>query len=325
MKKAAPPMETHPAYLPPLPSWVTQNHGKAAECEPFLSGASLAMLHMMLADPSETLPVELLRNRLALRAADACLKLEGRRDSEAEIRDAYYLARPGDALGPAGEMYVRWRRAGAIGLKHKDWLVRLRSSVPDQVAEKLPEWIDTAMDQGARQDRSPVTQAAGMIGLVMAAFPREETLALICGDLVLARALGWAHSVPLLGVHLKRKDLLLAAETLSDKDDSLVVACHRAVALGALDAVRLGHDLTRRAQRLRDVAPKLRAKGSEQAVALFLREDAVLPSTMLSPRIMGSSIAMTDRAARRLCDRLVVLGAVRELTGRSTFRLYGVA
>jgi hypothetical protein len=33
---------------------------------------------------------------------------------------------------------------------------------------------------------------------------------------------------------------------------------------------------------------------------------------------------MSDRAARRLCDRLVALGALRELTGRDSFRLYGV-
>lgn len=327
MRKPAAPPEVYPTYLPPLPSWVTQNHGKVSECEAFLSGASLAMLHMMLADPANSLPAELLRNRLALRAAEACLKLEGRRDSETEIRDAYSLARAGDELGPAGEMYARWRKLSAIKLKRADWLVRLRSSVPEQVAEKLPEWIDNAMDQGAdqgvAQGRSPVAQAAGMIGLVLTAFPREEASALICGDLVLARALGWAHPVPLLGVHLKRKDLLLAAE--QGKDDDLVVACHRAVAIGAQAAARLGQDLTRRAQHLRAVAPKLRAKGSDAAVALFLSEDAVLPSTMLSPRVKGTNIPMTDRAARRLCDRLVKLGAVHELTGRSTFRLYGVA
>ena len=76
---------------------------------------------------------------------------------------------------------------------------------------------------------------------------------------------------------------------------------------------------------VRAVAPKLRAKGSSAAVELFLTEDAVAPASMLSPRIRGTSIPMTDRAARRLCDRLVELGVARELTGRPTFRLYGIA
>ena len=315
MKKPALPLETHPTYLPPLPGWVTQNHGKTLELETFLAGASLAMLHMLLADPSDTLPTELLRTRLALRAAEACLKLEGRRESEADIRDAYYLARAGDALGPAGEMFDRWRRVGAIGLKQRDWLKRLKSCLPEPVAGELPEWIDTAMAGGAAAEGSPVAQAAKMVGLAMAAFPREEAAALICGDVVLARALGWFHPVPLLGVHLKRRDLR----------EITVEVSHRAVARSAQDAVRLSHDLARRAQRLRSVTPKLRAKGSGEAVALFLREDVVQPSAMLAPKIKGTSIPMTDRAARRLCDRLVDLGVVKELTGRSTFRLYGVA
>ena len=72
------------------------------------------------------------------------------------------------------------------------------------------------------------------------------------------------------------------------------------------------------------MAPKLSAKGAAAAVALFLSEDAVAPSTMLSPMIEGTTIAMTDRAARRFCDRLVELGVARELTGRPTFRLYGI-
>ena len=48
------------------------------------------------------------------------------------------------------------------------------------------------------------------------------------------------------------------------------------------------------------------------------------PASMLSPRIRGTNIPMTDRAARRFCDRLVELGVARELTGRATFRLYGL-
>ena len=74
-------------------------------------------------------------------------------------------------------------------------------------------------------------------------------------------------------------------------------------------------DLARAAARLRAVAPKLRAKAAGRAVDLFLSRDALVP---------GALAFMSDRAARRLCDRLVALGAVRELTGRDTFRLYGV-
>jgi len=164
MRKSAPPTETPATYLPPLPSWVSQNHGKTPETEPFLSGASLAMLHMVLVDPVNILPAELLRNRLALRAAEACLTLEGRRESGADIRDAYYLTHAGDEMGPAGDMFARWRKASAIELKYKDWLSRLKRCVPDPVADELPEWIDTAMARG------PVAQAAKMVGLVIARF-----------------------------------------------------------------------------------------------------------------------------------------------------------
>jgi len=59
----------------------------------------------------------------------------------------------------------------------------------------------------------------------------------------------------------------------------------------------------------------LRAKGAEKAVEMFLAQDALTP---------GALSFMSDRAARRLCDRLVELSAVRELTGRDTFRLYGL-
>lgn len=82
-------------------------------------------------------------------------------------------------------------------------------------------------------------------------------------------------------------------------------------------ALPVAIDLTRRTAHLQAVVPKLRAKRAGDAVALFLTKDALSPSVALAD-------LMSDRAARRLCDRLVELGVVRELTGRDTFRLYGV-
>lgn len=126
--------------------------------------------------------------------------------------------------------------------------------------------------------------------------------------------------MPLLAAHLTHKDVRAIAS--GESDPMLLV--HRAMVAACDGAIRRAADLSRRAEKLRAIAPKLRAKGSDEALALFLSHDAVAPSGMLSPMIQGTSFAMTDRAARRLCDRLVELGVVRELTGRSTFRLYGV-
>ena len=51
-------------------------------------------------------------------------------------------------------------------------------------------------------------------------------------------------------------------------------------------------------------------------IKLLLSDDAV-PGSWSNPKLSA-------RGARRLFDRLGELGAVRELTGRPTFRLYGL-
>jgi hypothetical protein len=146
-----------------------------------------------------------------------------------------------------------------------------------------------------------------VLELVLKERPRADVPALILADGALAQALGWDHVVPLLAAGLKRADL-------RKRGDDLRLACHHALLSSVVEAVRQAADLARRAAHLNAVAPKLRAKGSGEAVEMFLTRDAMAPSALPLP----------DRAARRLCDRLVELGAVRELTGRDTFRLYGV-
>jgi hypothetical protein len=167
---------------------------------------------------------------------------------------------------------------------------------PGQIAT----WIDAGKG-------GPVTRAAMVLEAVLIDAPRMETKALILADAALAQALGWDHLVPLLAAGLKSADL-------RKHGDDLLLACHRALISSVIEAVRQAADLARRAAHLNAVAPKLRAKGAGDAVEMFLTRDAVAPAALPLP----------DRAARRLCDRLVDLGAVRELTGRETFRLYGV-
>ena len=76
--------------------------------------------------------------------------------------------------------------------------------------------------------------------------------------------------------------------------------------------------LDRRSETLIAVAPKLRAKPAQKIVDLLLAQDCVAPAEA------ARHAPMTDRAARRLFDRLLALGAVHELSGRPTFRLYGL-
>lgn len=312
MKRAAETVLSDPQTIQLLPRWITLPQDETPEAVAFSSGAALAMLDMVLRDPRATFSAALLRDRLALDAAAACLKLEGRNGNTSDIRDAVCLARAGDALGPAGDMFVVWRKMVQVGLAAGGWKDRVRKVLPAAVAEAMPDF-------GTRS-RTPVEQASQVLSDMLKQFPREEMAALMLADLTLARAVGWDRPVPLLATHMTRKDIRAIADGTGDPNRCV----HRAM-IAACDAtLRSVADLVRRATKLQAIASKLRAKGSDEALALFLSHDAVSPSGMLSPMVKGTSVAMTDRAARRLCDRLVDLGVVRELTGRATFRLYGV-
>ena len=280
--------------LPRMPAWVTSARAETLEDVAFLSGAALNHLHVVLGRAE--VPQALLRDRLALRAAEACVAFSGRPERAGDLRDAVHLLRPGDLPGPGGETYLAWRRAVERPVSIK----ALGRALPTLEQGQIATWLDAG--QGA-----PVGRAAMVLEAVFRAAPRAEVAALILAEAALAQALGWEHLVPLLAPGLKRADL-------RKQGDDLRLASHRAIIPSVIEAARHAADLARRAAHLKAVAPKLRAKGAGDAVEMFLTRDAVTPSALPLP----------DRAARRLCDRLVDLGAVRELSGRDTFRLYGV-
>jgi hypothetical protein len=283
----------NPARLPP---WATRGAADTSDDVAFFSGAALGALHVLVADPA--LPGKLLRDRLALGAAEACVAWQGRPERAANLRDAVHLARAGDALGPAGEVLAVWRRAIARPVSTRS----LARALPEVTSEAIASWMTGG--QGG-----PVARSAGVLEAVLADRPRDEITALVLAEAALARALGWSHVTPVITAALPSRALRRTGEDLR-------LACHRAARAGAATVAQQAAELARAAVRLEVVAPKLRAKGAGQAVALFLENDALAPAALTH--------LMSDRAARRLCDRLVSLGAVRELTGRDTFRLYGV-
>ena len=267
------------------------------------------------------------RQRLALAAAAVTVKQAGRIEDESALRDAVLLTRPGDFLsvGPAGLLLLAWRR-----LATRPAMDLLTEKSLGAVLEEFGYARDDEAVSDLRDELRQFGASAGTVEVLTGAFMAAERhgFGRIVGawlaDALLAQRLGWAHAVPLLGAEAvlavnlegsRRAATVIAApgiEAASGRAKRLLAAQARA----ALRAIDLSADLERRADRLLAAAPKLRAKAAEAVVEKLLSDDAIVASEKVA--------GMSDRGLRRLFDRLVELGAVRELSGRTTFRIYGL-
>lgn len=259
------------------------------------------------------------RQRLALAAAAATAKRAGRVEDEAALRDALLLTRPGDDVGPAGRMLLAWRT-----LASRPVATLVSEAVLVRVAADLGRALDEA---AAGQIGHEIHAKAGAVGNAVAGavdaiavLERHDSRAARelgpwLADAVLADRLGWAHAVPLSGLHpVAGGRRSPHAEPQSGQASRQRIWA--AYAQAALQAMDLAAELGRRADRLLAVAPKLRAKGADTVVEKLLSDDAIVASEKIA--------GMSDRGLRRLFDRLIELGAVRELSGRPTFRIYGL-
>jgi hypothetical protein len=318
-------------YMPeiqPLPRWARPQSGDR-QAATFAAGAGLALFDQILrggaqgADGSsattnlaEPVFAGCLRQRLALRAAESCATLSRLREDAAALRDAEHLAGGGETS-----------RAGRL---HR--LFRLYASQPPRLDAAilraagflgLEETIDAGLlAEVVAAAPDPLTAAARASAAVMrlcAPSTDAEVFAVVVADLVLANRLGWARPVPLLAVALLHPSLRRGAggkrPRPSDEDWPAAVAVAYGLAVGEAHALAL--DLARRAQKLLVVAPMLRAKGARRVIDMLLADDGVTSAA-------ATRAGLSDRAARRLFDRLVALGAVRELSGRDAFRIYGL-
>ena len=131
---------------------------------------------------------------------------------------------------------------------------------------------------------------------------------------MLAQKLKWPFALPLLAAPLFASAGRRATTDAGDGAETARVLF--AWAKAAAHACDLAAELRRRAQKLAEAAPKLRAKGAKAALQALLDEDSLAAATPIA--------GLSERGTRRLLLRLAALGAIRELTGRATFRLYGL-
>ncbi|MEZ0213168.1 MAG: DUF1403 family protein [Xanthobacteraceae bacterium] len=302
-----------PPTFPAFPGWARPPaSGEVLEDTGFLAGAALAALHPIASH--EHLLGTLWRQRLALGCAAALARQNGRTEDEAMLRDHWYLRRDGDDPGPAGQLLKAWRALGErSAMAAGDWEVRLAALLAHSFDDALQEAIAFAIDQ-LRGPGSAVRAAAAVAATSLRFRPDSRPLALWLADAVLAHRLRWPAPVPLLAAHLKRADFRHAAAH-ADGDSRWLAACSLAYARGAAAAADLHANLAWRAGRLLAAGSQLRGRDADMMVAILLSEDA-------QPARTGK--AASDRSSRRLFERLVALGGVRELTGRPTFRLYGL-
>lgn len=267
------------------------------------------------------------RQRLALTAAAVTAKQGGRVEEEAALRDAVLLTRPGDDVGPAGRLLLAWRRLAARPAAE---LV-----AEEGLAAVLDEFGYAGDDEAAGDlagDLRQVLAGAGLVGVPTGAAMAADrhgfgrAVGAWSADALLAQRLGWSHAVPLLGTEAaldmnagrrRRADAEVDASPVG-KETTLAKSLLAGQARAALRAIDLSAELGRRAERLLAVAPKLRAKGADRVIDRLLNEDALTASR--GERNAG----MSDRGLRRLFDRLVALDGVRELSGRTAFRIYGL-
>ncbi len=258
------------------------------------------------------------RQRLALIAAAETVKLMRRAEDEAALRDAWYLRQPGDDPGPAGNVLLAWRKlagrslslalderrvvADLLGVPWSDGFVDLIGRIEDDVRNGAP---------------APLV-AARAATVVMREGPKAEALAWWIADLALAWRMGWSQAVPILTSQIHSPVLRIGADRKRARSDKpgYERAIYLAAAAGAAEACRLASGIAQQAERLHEATPKLRSKGAGDIIAMLLSDDAVSGSF--------TSKTMTRWASRRLFERLQSLDAVRELTGRTSFRLYGL-
>jgi hypothetical protein len=310
-------LEIDPLQVPKVPAWARPRGEAQRDVDAgYLAGAALNSLDNLVRSAPAWGGVW--RQRLALKSGAAATRLLGRTEEESALRDAHLFRAAGDDPGPAGKVLLAWRRLASRSTTLNEGVVRSIAELLElKWDDALAEVLANAVDLSASSRPAPVL-AAELAAELYRARPDAELLAFWLADAILAEKLRWPVPVPLLMGQINSASFKSgeARRRIRPGGEGWGRAVLLAYTLAAVGACDLAVDLARRAARLLAIAPKLRAKGSAEVVKLLLEDDA-LPGSW-------SSAKLSARGARRLFERLQELGAVRELSGRPTFRLYGL-
>ncbi|KUM26347.1 hypothetical protein AU467_22700 [Mesorhizobium loti] len=312
------PLPASPAAPPTVPHWALAAGGAPSDAgAAFHAGAALASLDSLArAQPAWA---GAWRQRLALNCAAASMRLAGRSEDAAALRDAWQLCPAGADPGPAGAIFGAWRQLAlqppAVSADRLAKAAEMLGLAWDK--EALAD-LCVAIDDELRGGRPAPFAAAAIATHVVAMRPDAELFGWWHADLVLAQSLRWPRPLPLMMAQVFGPAFRAEGGGRRRKpgEKGFEQAVCVALVQAAADACRLAAELSRRAEKLLAVAPKLRAKGADDVIFLLLNEDAVAGSLVTKN--------LSRFAARRLFERLQQLEAVRELSGRTTFRLFGL-
>ncbi|UCI10602.1 DUF1403 family protein [Mesorhizobium sp. B1-1-8] len=301
-----------------VPAWALSPGGAPNDADAaFQAGAALASLDPLArAQPAWS---GAWRQRLALKCAAASMRLAGRAEDEAALRDAWQLCPAGTDPGPAGAILGAWRQLAAQPpIANADRLEKIVDQLGLHWDGAALADLCTEIENLATSRRSAPFAAAAIAAHVVATRPDSELLAWWLADLVLAQNLRWPRPLPLLVTQVFSPTFRSESggKRIRPGERNFERAVCVALVQAAAEACRLAGELSRRAERLLAVAPKLRAKGAGDVIFLLLNEDAVSGSLVTKN--------LSRFAVRRLFERLQQLEAVRELSGRTSFRLFGL-
>ncbi|MVA81657.1 DUF1403 family protein [Agrobacterium vitis] len=317
MDSRAPTSEPPSSWSPRLPGWAFLRDRDIPESDAaFSAGIALKSLDDLIrADPPW---LGCWRDRLALKSAVIAARMGGRSEDEHALRDALLLTAPGDDPGPAGKLFLATRmlsrQTGTITTPFIQELAALLDLRWDNGLAAIPDMVDSTMQSA----RAVPFVAVDLIVAICALRPDTEVLALGLADAVLSQKLKWSKPVPV----LLPERFGPSFRTIGGRGRVRPgePAYPKAICLALVDgvdaALRSAVDINQRAARLLAVAPKVRTKGAEPVIRRMLNEDAVLASAP------GSGLSRW--AANRLFERLESFEAVRELSGRSSFRVFGL-